>query len=163
MTSSAYADDGSGLPDGIQGNSDELMQSAESRASSNVTPCVAGDQFDWGGENVLSTDGGVSVYAANNLYVGLPPASMQKTDGGNPILAGSLGYFVESEGVHVVGGNLSHSQGGWNSIGRVSWGSGHPATGTALAVGGNAGAVHSYFGRYCCFRGWLFAGEALNR
>lgn len=121
------------------------MQSAVSRASSNVVPCVAGDQFDWGGENVLSTDGGVSVYAANNLYVGLPPASTQKTDGGNPILAGSLGYFVESEGVHVVGGDLSHSQGGWNSIGRVSWGSGHPATGTALAVGGNAGAVHSYF------------------
>ncbi|NEG95480.1 choice-of-anchor A family protein [Bifidobacterium sp. SMB2] len=134
-----------------------FKSSRAARATSGLQECVPGDQLQWGGASVLSTDAGASIYAKDNLYSGVPvPNSASKTqtlyNGANsPYNGGLQGYLSEIEGVTVIGGNLSGNQGTVSSrdiwMGRVSWGSGHPAPnlGTSLAVGGNADASNKVF------------------
>ncbi|PJM74172.1 hypothetical protein CS006_03310 [Bifidobacterium primatium] len=131
-----------------------FKSSRAARAASNTQECVPGNQLQWGGENVLSTDAGASIYVDGNLFASVPPEQTLKNGDNVNFQSGSAGYFVESEGVTVVRGNLATyrgTQGYGNDSdtlmgGRVSWGSGHPTPnhGTGLAVGG---AANSYGGR----------------
>ncbi|PJM77752.1 SpaA isopeptide-forming pilin-related protein [Bifidobacterium felsineum] len=122
-----------------QSDSSETLR--QSRASNNVVECKPGDQFEWGGESVLSADASVSTYSGKNMYVGLPPASEHTNAGNGKFQAGDRSYVAEIEGVTVVDNALTGNQG--IRVGSVAWGSGHPAPSgkTALAVGRAADAV----------------------
>ncbi|WP_133119257.1 SpaA isopeptide-forming pilin-related protein [Bifidobacterium felsineum] len=147
-------DDSTNAEDQIDPQSYEALKSRRSvRIASSVQPCTPDDPLKWGGTTVLSTDAGASIYAKRNMHMAVPVLGNGNGKGdhtqtlingdGHPFDTGTPGYFVESEGVTVVGGNFSLNKPialGNPPMGRVSWGGGHPAPnhGTALAVGGNA-------------------------